>query len=350
MRFDILPGPYPILPVRRNNRYFNSSTDKPKPFFWHTIRMLLHTLRQQPARFSGATTIPFHDTHIQSASNELSYPKITWVGHATFLIEFKELTFLTDPIFGNASALFPRIQPPGLTIEKLPKIDVVLISHNHRDHLDAKSLMNLRDRFQPLMFVPKGDGLWFKTRGFANVTENSWWQKSIIERGAFGATCIFLPAYHWSQRSIFDRNRSLWGSWLIQAESTQVYFGGDSAYAEHYSMINAMYPSIDVALLPIGPCEPRPWIKHAHMSAEEAGQAFVELGATCLIPMHWGTFRFGTDHPSAPAERLLSWWRENHDITQHLELRMPGFGIPVSVAPHYLADTTYSDTLSLNQQ
>jgi len=82
MRFDILPGPYPILPVRRNNRYFNSSTDKPKPFFWHTIRMLLHTLRQQPARFSGATTIPFHDTHIQSASNELSYPKITWVATA----------------------------------------------------------------------------------------------------------------------------------------------------------------------------------------------------------------------------------------------------------------------------
>lgn len=349
MGFDILPGPHPILPVRRNNRYFNSSTDKPKPFLWHTLRMLIYTFTQQAARFSHADLTPFQHP-VEAPQGTSLYPRITWIGHASFLVEFEGVTFLTDPIFGNASPLFPRIQPPGLTPERLPTIDAVLISHNHRDHLDTRSLLYLRDRFQPYLLVPKGDGKWFKSRGFAHVEECTWWQKITFTRNGKEATCVFLPTYHWSQRGLLDRNRSLWGSWLMQAEAGQVYFGGDTAYAEHFSMINAIYPSIDVALLPIGPCEPHEWIRHAHMSAEEAGQAFIELGATCLIPMHWGTFRFGTDKPSAPAERLLTWWRQNHDITQHLELRMPPFGMPVSLDQQYPASKPYSDTLSLNQQ
>lgn len=276
----------------------------------------------------GNKTAPLrHDaTFIPDAFSQ--YPlRITWIGHSTFLISCGGITFLTDPIFGNASWLFPRLHPPGIKVAGLPSIDYILISHNHRDHMDAPTLKALRSHGSTIL-VPQGDKGWFDKRGFGSVHQATWWQTLTFE-GEEGAPLhiTFLPALHWSQRSLWDKNRSLWGSWMISYKGMNLYFGGDSAYWDHFKQIRKRFVRIDVALLPIGPCEPRHWLRVHHMSAQEAGQAFLDLDAHHFIPMHWGTFSFGVDTPLLPVKRLLQWWRTSApEVLATKTLHVPALG------------------------
>jgi L-ascorbate metabolism protein UlaG (beta-lactamase superfamily) len=232
--------------------------------------------------------------------------RITWIGHATFLIQVAGKNILTDPIFFNITPLFRRLLPAGIALAMLPPIDYVLISHNHRDHMDRASLLQLQQR-NPFMhmLVPEGNKSWFDRHGFTQVTEYAWWQQ--MNDGDMAYT--FLPAVHWSGRGIFDRNKTLWGSWMIQSPSANLYFGGDTAFGNHFSQIAAEFTSVDCALLPIGPCEPRNWMKRTHMNAIEAVEAFSVLNAHHFIPMHWGTFPFGSDHFDAPLVQLQNAWK-----------------------------------------
>jgi len=256
-------------------------------------------------------------------------PRITWLGHATFLIQIGGITILTDPIFGNLSFLFPRILPSTMGVENLPHIDVVLISHNHRDHMDTASLLALKQRFEKLqIFVPWGDKAWFDKRGFAHVSEYLWGDRQSVRSQVMPnsvANFTFLPAWHWSQRGLFDKNKSLWGSWMIECNGYHIYFAGDTAYSPHFKAIAHAFPTIDVALMPIGPCEPRPWMRKSHVDAHEACQAFIDLNAHIFIPMHWGTFAFGEDHFGLPIERLKEAWHARSELGAK-QLHMPKVG------------------------
>lgn len=250
-------------------------------------------------------------------------PIITWIGHSSFLIQINKKNILTDPIFGSPTIFFPRILPPGIEPHKLPKIDYVLISHNHLDHMDRKSLLFLKQANPNLqILVPEGDQHWFIKRNFTQVYGCTWWKKYPLENIDF----TFLPALHWSQRGLFDRNKSLWGSWMIQAKDHTIYFAGDTAYSSHFKDISKVFSQIDIALLPIGPCEPRKYMYDTHVNAEEAGEAFLDLKAHQFIPMHWGTFHFGTDAFETPIKRLQRWWKRNRSALHHKSLLIPRFG------------------------
>jgi L-ascorbate metabolism protein UlaG (beta-lactamase superfamily) len=313
-----------LVPHRHKNRFYNYENEKSKGFLLHTAYMLIKS------RIAQKKLCPLkRDSWVAKSPVEhnVNEPVITWIGHSSFLIQLPGLTLLTDPVFGHASLLYRRILPPGLHGHELPPIDFVLLSHNHRDHMDAESLIAVRDRHTPTVLVPKGDKAWFDQRSFAATHEHTWWeQRSFNLPNGSEVKFTFLPAIHWSQRGFFDKNRSLWGSWMIEYQGQCFYFAGDTSYSPHFAAIRNEFPVINVALMPIGPCEPRAWMAHAHISAAQAGTAFLDLGAQHFIPMHWGTFPFGLDHFEAPIERLTDWWQENEAMLGDKQLHLPKIG------------------------
>ncbi len=284
------------------------------------VKMVIKSVR------TGHKRLPQNILHWLAPSKIARYsnePIITWIGHSTFLIQINKKNILTDPIFGSASIFFPRILPPGIEPHKLPKIDYVVISHNHLDHMDSKSLTFLRDINPNItILVPEGDQHWFKKRNFKNVFGSAWWKKHVFGPLSF----TFLPAFHWSQRGLFDRNKSLWGSWMIQAQDQSIYFAGDTAYSHHFKAIAKEFKNIDIAIMPIGPCEPRKYMFDTHVNAEESGEAFLDLNAQQFIPMHWGTFHFGIDTFETPVKRIQRWWKKNRSILKNKTLSIPKFG------------------------
>jgi L-ascorbate metabolism protein UlaG (beta-lactamase superfamily) len=306
-------------PFKKHNRYYNYQDEQPESLMFKTVFTVAQSLRNRKKR------VP-HDIiqwHVQQEAESCSiFPLITWIGHATFLIQSGNINIITDPIFGNASLLYSRVLVPGLSIEQLPHIDLIILSHNHRDHMDEESLMKLQKRFPEVhILVPLGDKPWFIRRGFLHVFELEWWQQHTFQSAQSAtAQLTFLPAQHWSQRGLLDKNRSLWGSWMIEVAGNRIYFGGDTAYADHFIQIRESFDTISSALLPIAPGQPDPYMRRSHMDAYQAGQAFLDLNALHFIPMHWGTFLFGTDHFFAPLTRLQTWWQENSCSLQNKQL------------------------------
>lgn len=253
-------------------------------------------------------------------------PVITWLGHSTFLIQVAGKNIVTDPIFGSLSSVFRRLVPPVVKIANLPVIDYVVISHNHFDHMDSASLLAIKDNFpQVKVLVPMGDKDWFDRHLFKNVSEHMWWDE-IIDDKINSLKFTFLPANHWTQRTLFDKNKSLWGSWMIQDGDFSIYFGGDTSWGSHFAQIGTEFKNIDVALLPIAPGEPRSWMKDTHIDAAEAVKAFVALRAKMLIPMHWGTFHLGFDTYYQPIELLKQSWNAMGTAVRLKKLNIVRFG------------------------
>ncbi|MFH1831999.1 MAG: MBL fold metallo-hydrolase [bacterium] len=245
-------------------------------------------------------------------------PVITWLGHATFLVQINGFNILTDPSFFEISMLLPRLTPFPMNPKDLPKIDVVLVSHNHPDHLNSQSVRMLKKHgHNPIILTPQGTGRWFKWRNINNVHEKSWWQAHTINpTTSHSQTPInftFLPAHHWSGRKIIDTNLTLWGSWMIEHENFKIYFTGDSAYGQHFSQIGQKYGNIDVALMPIAPNTPEHLVIDSHVNTHESIQAFGELNAQNFIPMHWGTFPFEHHSFDEPVSRLYAVWNEQQE-------------------------------------
>lgn len=320
-------------PFKQKGRYYNFAGETGKGFLLHTLQMYVTSLFKRISQPKPNT----NEWITQFDHNALgSEPRITWIGHASFLIQIGNKTIMTDPIFGHASWLFQRIMQPGVALNRLPKIDVVVLSHNHRDHMDKESLYALRQHSNPLFLVPEGVQAWFEQHNFSNVAHYSWWQ---TDTTISDLQFTFLPAYHWSQRSLFDQNKTLWGSWLIRSKSSSIYFAGDTGYHNHFSEIGNEY-HIDFALLPIGPCEPHEWMKHSHLSAAQSGQAFLDLKADHFVPMHWGTFYFGTDMFLDPIHKLRAWWQRNAALLATKQLHEMKIGQSIQIPQRGYQKTT----------
>jgi L-ascorbate metabolism protein UlaG (beta-lactamase superfamily) len=298
-------------PHVQNGRFYNYPNEAPEGYFFRScyiyLKSYINRLFYHPHTDSWCVKMKPISRSVK--------PVITWVGHSTFLIQVNGINILTDPIFGDATSLFPRILQPGITLVDLPPIDYVVISHNHLDHMDERALSVIKERSPGCHFlVPLGDKAWFDKKDFAYVREYTWWQQDrfVSDHDPISDVLFtFLPAFHWSQRGMFDKNRSLWGSWMIEVGGKKIYFGGDTAYSNHFKQIGHEFGGVDYAIMPIGPCEPYKWMKLSHANAREAYQGFKDLNARHFIPMHWGTFYFGTDTFDMPIKTLKKVWREH---------------------------------------
>lgn len=231
-----------------------------------------------------------------------SVPSLTFIGHSTFLIQLGGLNIVTDPVWAGWMGFARRLSSPGLPIDALPPIDVVLISHGHYDHLDLGSLRRLPGDFTAL--VPEGLGTWFRRRGFRRVEELPWWSETAVQDVTFG----FVPAKHWTRRTPWDTNTSHWGGWVLRCGGDCLYFAGDSGYDAGLKEIGERYRGIRVALLPIGAYEPEWFMGDAHMTPEEAVQTLLDIGAGIFVPMHYGAFRLADDTPKEALDRLYAEW------------------------------------------
>jgi L-ascorbate metabolism protein UlaG (beta-lactamase superfamily) len=231
---------------------------------------------------------------------------VTWVGHASYVVQIEGMTVLTDPIWSDAMPGVPRrLTPPGVAWRDLPHVDAVVISHNHFDHLDAPTLRRL-PRDTPV-FVPAALGAWFTRRGFVDVTELDWWEST--ELGSLDLA--FVPAHHWSRRSLTDSCQTLWGGWMMtDSDDRRIYFAGDTGYGHWFAEIAARYPGIDLALLPIGAYDPQWFMQPVHMNPEEAVRARGDLGVRRMATMHWGTFLMTREPAMEPIERARKAWAE----------------------------------------
>jgi N-acyl-phosphatidylethanolamine-hydrolysing phospholipase D len=233
---------------------------------------------------------------------------LTWIGHATMLLQIKGKNILTDPQFSDRASPVQwagpkRVVPPGIDMENLPDIDIVIISHDHYDSLDINTVRKLYSRAggdNTKFFVPLGLREWFKKLGINNVIDMDWWDEQEVD----GLRIIATPMQHWGKRSPFSRNEHLWAGWVIVADNFRFYFGGDTGYSPHFRETGDRFGPFDLALLPIGAYEPRWFMRDYHIDPEEAVQAHIELRSKKTVAMHWGTFIL-TDEPlDEPPVRL----------------------------------------------
>lgn len=226
---------------------------------------------------------------------------IFWVGHGTFFMRIGGRYWLTDPIFTARAVIPKRKTPPGISIDEMLAITGsetihVLISHNHYDHLDKKSIAALPDDTR--FYVPLGMKDFIEGQGKAHVIEMNWWDSLDLEDGT---RLVCTPMQHWSLRLGQRLNTILWASFLIQAPDATIYFDGDGGYFIGYREIGKKFPDIDYALIPTTAYNPRWFMHYAHMNVDEALDAFTDLGASFFIPTQWGTFHLGEEPPGYPA-------------------------------------------------
>lgn len=237
---------------------------------------------------------------LQQNRNRTSY---TWIGHSTFFIQMNGLNILTDPVWAKRMGYEKRSTEPGIALEDMPEIDVVVISHGHYDHLDFPTLKRLKRN--PHYFVPSGLKRLLTKRGYQNVTEMNWWERVVHK----SVTIHFVPAQHWTRRTLTDINTSHWGGFIFQGGGKTYYFVGDTGYFAGFKQIAERF-TIDTVFMPIGAYEPEWFMAPAHISPEDSVKAFIELRANRFVPMHYGTYRLADDTGPEALERLYQAWAQ----------------------------------------
>ena len=229
---------------------------------------------------------------------------IMWLGHASFYIRVGGVGLVTDPVFGDPS-LLTRFVPVPSQLEYIETLDHLLISHDHRDHMDETSIKAITRKFPAAtLYAGLGsEGILDKWKQPTNrVMTAGWFQQFPVDDPDLKV--YFLPAQHWARRGLLDTNRRLWGSYIIQVQGTTIFFGGDSAYSTYYREIGELFPPVDYFITGIGAYEPRWFMKPIHKNPEEAVQAFIDMKAGTLIPMHHGTFDLSDEPPGQPLKDL----------------------------------------------
>ena len=306
-----------------DGRRFVNPSGADRPPLPAIVRVLREPRTPWPARVDQPTRKP--------ASLDGHAAAITFIGHATFLIQTPSGNILTDPMYseraGPLNVLGPRrVRQPAVLLDDLPPVSTVLLSHNHYDHCDLRTLRVLARRFDPLVVTPLGNGPLVRSAGIRRVEELDWWQ----DAAASAMPVTLTPAQHFSARTPFDRNRALWGGFMLTAGARRILFAGDTAYAGFFREIRERCGPIDLALLPIGAYEPRWFMRTFHMNPAEAVQAHLDLGAPESIAMHYGTFQLTAEGIDQPIRDLADASRAR-DV-QPSRFRALGFGESVRLS------------------
>ena len=281
-------------------------------------------------RMRGNRPEPAYNYHLDVIENDGAYLRqnqseftVTWVGHSTFLIQIEGINILTDPTWSERASPVEfagpkRFTPPGTALENLPEIDLILISHNHYDHLNLPTLQNLNSN--PLHLVPLKVGKLLRKNRIDNVMEMDWWDSYTYQE----LEIIFLPSQHFSARSGWDRNKSLWGSFVIKSPQRSFCFIGDTGYFPGFKEIGEKYGPFDIAALPIGAFLPAWFMSPVHLDPAEAVQAFRELDADIFIPHHYGTFILADDPLDLPMKLLQEEISKGNLSSNEVWLLKPG--------------------------
>ncbi|PZD95501.1 MBL fold metallo-hydrolase [Paenibacillus sambharensis] len=312
----------------RKDRYVNLD-----PVFTEKTMNHFNRWRQERARKAREKDYTYVVPNVKPDLTYLHHnrtePALTWIGHSTFLIQHSGLNIVTDPVWSTQLALHKRMAPPGVAIEDMPPVDVVLVSHSHYDHLSVSSLRRLSG--SKTILVPGGLKSKLQFKGFMKVKELEWWESVTIR----GLKFTFVPSQHWTRRNPWDMNKSHWGGWVIEPtaahaaavasqpavdvpeepqvgsyddrpvvpSSPVIYFAGDSGYFRGFAEIGRRF-KIDVALMPIGAYDPEWFMGPQHVSPEESLQAFLDTKAGWFVPMHYGSFKLADDTPREALDRL----------------------------------------------
>jgi len=266
------------------------------------LPMLKKQLRRHPHRKPSRPLVP--EEFIPSASSE---PRITWFGHSAFLLQMNDMNILLDPMLSQRASPFQWIGPRRfagtlpVTVDDLPPIDVVMLSHDHYDHLDYHSIKSLADKVSRF-FVPIGLAAHLTRWGVPadRITEMDWWEESQLDEIRVACT----PSRHFSGRTLTDRDATLWCSWAIRSQNTTLFFSGDGGYGPHFAEIGEKYGPFDLTLLECGQYD-ESW-PFVHMTPEQTVQAAIDLRSRRMMPIHWGTFTLAFHTWTDPIERVLA--------------------------------------------
>ncbi|MFL6280721.1 MAG: MBL fold metallo-hydrolase [Vicinamibacterales bacterium] len=258
---------------------------------------------------------------------------LTFIGHSTWLIQTAGETILTDPMYSRRAGPFNmmgprRVRDVAVPFDALPRISVVLLSHNHYDHCDVATLRRLSAQFDPVVVTPVGNGRLLRSIGVRRIEELDWWERAKTVRLTITAT----PAQHFSARGPHDRNRALWSGFTLDSGATRIYFAGDTGYSPVFREIGHRLGPIDLALLPIGAYEPRWFMKDIHMNPDEAVQAHIDLQAKQSLGMHFGTFQLTTEAIDEPPRALAAARRDHHVPDDHFRTLDFGASFRMAIA------------------
>ena len=251
--------------------------------------------------------------------------RVTWVNHATVLIQAGPVNLLTDPIWSERASPLTWAGPerhlaPGIPFAALPRIDAVLVSHNHFDHMDLATLERLLERDRPRFLVPLGNCVYLEDFAGDLCEEMDWWESRSLGKGL---SVTAVPARHWSRRGLFDTNRALWAGWVVEG-SLRVYFAGDTGLGDHFAEIRSRTGRPDLAILPIGAYLPRWFMKDQHLSPADAVEAARTLGAARAMAVHHGTFELADDGQWEALETLRGELGAQPDRAEHFWLPAHG--------------------------
>lgn len=283
------------------SRFFNPGVETDRSFadLWRWRRT------RQPARWpEHLPDTPKEPTRAAAVQGEML---LTFIGQATVLVQVPGCNILTDPIFSERASPVrfagpKRVRSPGVALAELPRIDLVLLSHNHYDHMDVPSLRQLQERWAPQVVTGLGNGAYLAKRGLPGAVELDWWDAC---RPFPEIEVTYVPAQHWSSRTFTDRRRMLWGGHVVRTPAGTLYFAGDTGYGPHFRDIRERLRP-DVALLPIGAYEPRWFMEAQHMNPDDAVRAHLDLASKLSLGIHWGTFQLTDEAFDAPLVGLAA--------------------------------------------
>jgi L-ascorbate metabolism protein UlaG (beta-lactamase superfamily) len=309
---------------RVGNTFRNLDPDYHRASLWARARSLIigGTWLVGEPRVKPLATVPPDPIALRANTSRAT---VTWIGHATVLVQLDGMNFLTDPTWASRSGPFSglvgvgRYTPPAIAFDDLPPIDFVLISHDHYDHLDEPTVRHLAQLFNPRFVVPLGIKQWLADRGITNAVELDWGESVTIGP----LTIVCTPAQHGSGRTLVDQGRRLWASWAVLG-SRRFYFAGDTGYYHHFKDIGEALGPFDLAALPIGSYTPRALAKPVHMSPEEALQAWRDLRATRFLGVHWGTFALAREPYDEPPRRIAEEVQRRHLDADKIWIVPPG--------------------------
>ncbi|CAE80638.1 hypothetical metallo hydrolase [Bdellovibrio bacteriovorus HD100] len=304
----------PQKPHRGATQFYNNYDNSPKASFWKWQWERLTGPRHEEPPFNP----PVLKTDTDFLRQNKNETTLTWIGHSSFLLQLQGKNIVTDPVFSERVSPVSFMGPKRLValpfeLKELPPVDVVLISHCHYDHLDLKTLrdLNKQNQGKTLFLVPLGNADLLKFEGIENVKELDWWDQITLD----DLTITFTPAQHWTQRTLWDRNQSLWGGWHVQSEKFKFFYAGDTGYSKDFSDVHTKFGNVDLALIPIGAYEPRWFMGQQHVDPDGAVKIHKDLHSRLSIGVHWGTFRL-SDEPLAEPPLELAAARERAGISE----------------------------------